>query len=244
MYVLVDEAEAKRYRRECASVLQKTCELLKEENISAQFTLVGSGGRNLITRNGNGPYDLDYNLEIKKAPSELWRDLHQLKEKVRNALNKANGFDFSDAHDSTSVLTCILFFQDTPNVEFNFDVAIVARDQDGALLKLVHNKNAWGFGPRGQYTWNMVPNSKDVLEKARAIKDEGEWLRVRQRYVEKKNQYLILGDTNHPSFIVYVEAVNEVYNQLFGNSFPWQQSPAIIVQQSLLKPLCTFVPYE
>ena len=67
MYRLVDESESHRYRSYCARVLTETCEMLREEGINAQFVLVGSGARNLITRNGDGPYDLDYNLVIIAA---------------------------------------------------------------------------------------------------------------------------------------------------------------------------------
>ena len=54
MYRLVDESESHRYRSYCARVLTETCERLREEGINAQFVLVGSGARNLITRNGKG----------------------------------------------------------------------------------------------------------------------------------------------------------------------------------------------
>ena len=69
-YEFVCESEAKRYRSDCSNVLKETCELLKEKGISAQFSLVGSGARNMITRNGDGPYDLDYNLLVMKADNE------------------------------------------------------------------------------------------------------------------------------------------------------------------------------
>ena len=96
--------------------LKKTCELLRTKGISAQFSLVGSGARNMITRNGDGPYDLDYNLLIMKAEERYWNDLRLLKETVRNALNRAERREFfSDAQDSTSCLTALLHFKDTPN---------------------------------------------------------------------------------------------------------------------------------
>lgn len=158
MYVLIDEAESRRYRNECSDVMTKACAALREKGINAQFVLVGSGARNLVTRNGNSPYDLDYNLEIVSADNEYRKDLRSLKDTVRNALNKANGFDFSDAHDSTSVLTCLLHFDDTPNLKFSFDVAIVAKNPDGTMCRLIHNKNAWRL-MRDQYTWNEVPSS-------------------------------------------------------------------------------------
>ena len=130
-YEFVYESEAKRYRSDCTNVLKETCELLKEKGISAQFSLVGSGARNMITRNGEGPYDLDYNL--------------------------------------------------------------------------------WN-----QYTWNEVPRSHQVKDRADEIKKEGLWQEVRDRYLEKKNMYLSWQDRNPPSFVVYVETVNEVYNRYFN----------------------------
>ena len=87
-YEFVYESEAKRYRSDCSRTLKKTCELLRAKGISAQFTLVGSGARNMITRNGDGPYDLDYNLLVVKADDE-YRDPRLLKDTIRNALNKA-----------------------------------------------------------------------------------------------------------------------------------------------------------
>lgn len=110
-YEFVCESEAKRYRSDCSDVLKETCKLLKKKGISAQFSLVGSGARNMITRNGAGPYDLDYNLLIMKAEERYWNDLRLLKETVRNALNRAERREFfSDAQDSTSCLTCTAAF--------------------------------------------------------------------------------------------------------------------------------------
>ena len=96
------------------------------------------------------------------------------------------------------------------NVEFSFDVAIIKKNPNGNYMRLVHNKS-WN-----QYTWNEVPNSHQVKDKADEIKEEGLWQEVRDRYLEKKNMYLSWQDRNHPSFVVYVEAVNEVYNRYFN----------------------------
>ena len=215
-YEFVYESEAKRYRSDCSRTLKKTCELLRAKGISAQFTLVGSGARNMITRNGDGPYDLDYNLLIMKAEERYWNDLRLLKETVRNALNRAERREFfSDAQDSTSCLTALLHFKDTPNVEFSFDVAITTKNKNGNYMRLIHNKNVYALG-LDQYTWNEVPNSHQVKDKADELKKAGLWQKVRDRYREKKNMYLSWQDRNHPSFVVYVEAVNEVYNRHFN----------------------------
>ncbi|MCM1190197.1 MAG: hypothetical protein NC180_12550 [Muribaculaceae bacterium] len=218
MIRIVDEAECKRYRSDCSITLKKVCSLLKKRGISAQFTLVGSGARNMVTRNGNGPFDLDYNLEIIKAPDEYWNDLRHLKDTVRVLLDNAAGLQcFSESSDSTSCLTSLLYFKDEPTIEFSFDVAIVARNSDGTLCRLIHNKNAWGYG-RDQYVWNEIPNSRNVAIKAKRIKAEGLWLDVRDQYVILKEKYLShwWDRDDHPSFIVYIEAVNNVYNKYFA----------------------------
>ena len=223
-YEFVYESEAKHYRSDCSRTLKKTCELLRAKGISAQFTLVGSGARNMITRNGDGPYDLDYNLLVVKADDE-YRDPRLLKDTIRNTLNKAvGGKFFSDAQDSTSCLTALLHFKDTPNVEFSFDVAITTKNKNGNYMRLIHNKNVYALG-LDQYTWNEVPNSHQVKDKADELKKAGLWEKVRDRYLDKKNMYLSRQDHNHPSFLVYVEAVNEVYNERFNrNELPREQS--------------------
>ena len=157
----------------------------KKKSISAQFSLVGSEAR-------------------------------KLKDTIRNALNKAvGGKSFSDAQDSTSCLTALLHFKDTPNVEFSFDVAITTKNKNGNYMRLIHNKNVYALG-LDQYTWNEVPNSHQVKDRADKLKRAGLWQKVRDRYLEKKNMYLFRQDHNHPSFVVYVEAVNEVYSRYFN----------------------------
>ena len=84
-------------------------------------------------------------------PDEFWGDLRKLKETVRCSLNKAVGNSFfSDGKDSTSVITSILHFNDSPKVEFSFDVAILAKNSDGDYCRLIHNKN---YGIYDQWTW-------------------------------------------------------------------------------------------
>jgi len=191
--------------------------MLKEKGISAQFTLVGSGARNMVTRNGDGPFDLDYNLEIIKASEEYWNDLRHLKDTIRILLDKAEKLNcFSESQDSTSCLTALLHFKDEPAIKFKFDVAIVSRNSKGKLRRLIHNKNAWGLG-MDQYVWNEIPDSHNVAQKVKRLKAEGLWLTVRDRYVDRKNTFLSRWlDKDHPSFIIYIETVNEIYYKYFG----------------------------
>ena len=75
-------------------------------------------------------------------------------------------------------------------------------------MRLIHNKNVYALG-LDQYTWNEVPNSHQVEDKADELKKAGVWQKVRDRYLEKKEMYLSRQYHDHPSFVVYVEAVNE-----------------------------------
>lgn len=217
MIRIVDEAECKRYRLDCSNVLKRVCSMLNERGITAKFTLVGSGARNMVTRNGEGAFDLDYNLEIIKALDEYWDDLRYLKNTVRILLDKASGLRcFSESQDSTSCLTALLHFKDEPTVKLSFDVAIVTRNAKGTLCRLIQNKNAWGYGSN-QYVWNEVPSSHDVAQKAKQLKEAGGWLEVRDEYVRLKNMYLSCAwYKDHPSFIVYIEAINSVYQKMLG----------------------------
>lgn len=217
MFVIVNDSECRRYRRDCAEVLTQLCDMLKKEKgIIAQFTLIGSGARNMVTRNGNGPFDLDYNLEILKAPEMYWNEPRKLKDTIRIYLDKASGLKcFSESQNSTVALTALLHFEDEPQIEFSFDVAIVARNSNGTLCRLINNKKIYWNGYQGQYVWNEVRNSDNVREKSDRIKKIGKWLEVRQRYVDLKNQYLYRQDRDHPSFIVYIEAVNQIYDKYF-----------------------------
>lgn len=63
MFRIVDDSECRRYRQDCAKVLTNVRDTLRDEkDIITQFTLVGSGARNMVTKNGNGPFDLDYRI--------------------------------------------------------------------------------------------------------------------------------------------------------------------------------------
>lgn len=216
MYEYVVENEVKRYRSNCSNTMEQLRDLLNEKyDINTQFSLVGSGGdsRNMVTRNGDGPFDLDYNLVIISMPNEYWNNLKILKDRVRDSLNKVvDNTWFSDGKDSRSVITSILHFKDLPEVEFSFDIAILARNSNGNYCRLIHNnKGYWNE----HFTWNEVPSSHNVKEKADILKRNSLWNEVRETYLNKKNMYLRRNDDNHPSFVVYVESVNEVYNKYF-----------------------------
>ena len=115
--------------------------------------------------------------------------------------------------DSTSVLTTEKrHFTKGNHTEFSIDLAIVFNDRNGCH-RLIHEKT--GVTAWDRYYWNLVPNSRNLFDKVAAIKDEHLWDEVIDEYLEKKNMYLRRQDYNHPSFNVYVETVNQVFNKYF-----------------------------
>lgn len=218
MYEFVEENVIKPYRQTCSNDLTQLRNVLnKKYGIITQFSLVGSGSdsRNMVTRNGDGPFDLDYNIQIISMENKYWNDLRHLKEVIQISLNKIMNHNwFSNSKDSTSVLTAILHFKDSPQFNFSVDIAILAKNRQGNWCRLIHNKNVWGLG-NDQYIWTEVPNSDKIKDKAKVLKNNGLWNAVRKTYLDKKNLYLIRHDTNHSSFIIYVESINEIYNRYY-----------------------------
>jgi len=213
MYHWVEDKEfVSSMRQLCGDIMQDLCHTLKVDyDISATFYLVGSGARNLILQNANVPIDLDYNLEI--VGCEDYEKCKELKQEIKKAFNQVlREYKLDDCDDSTSSLTTkYIRFTEGNQTLFSMDVAITCRDTKNNYYRLIHDKgyNSWS----DKYSWNQAPNSKRVAEKVKEIKSKGKWQEVRTQYINLKNKYLKANDHNHPSFVCYIEAVNNVYNK-------------------------------
>lgn len=212
MFEYVEDKEfLSRMRNLCGEIMQDFCHYLKEDyDIGAVFHLVGSGARNLVVQNASLPIDLDYNLEIVRC--EDYEDCRYIKESARKSFNKAlREHRLRDCNDSTSCLTTEkMHFINGNSTEFSIDVCIVCRDTNEYFYRLIHRKT--GFTCFDQYYWNEAPHSAKIKEKVNYIKQRGKWQLVRTQYKDIKNRYLRQNDNDHPSFICYIEAVNNVYN--------------------------------
>lgn len=212
MYEYVEDKQfLKRAQNCCSDIMKQLEESLREQGMNTQFFLVGSGARNMITQNGDGNFDFDYNLNIISCDDWKARSIKELIRKTFNKVMRQN--NLSDVEDSTSSLTSkLIYFNDNPNIEFKIDVCIVT-EQDDNWYRLIHKKT--GFMQSDEYIWNEAPHSKNCKVKADQIKkNPGWWEVVRNKYLEIKNHYLRFHDDNHPSYICYVEAVNAVYNSM------------------------------
>lgn len=214
-----DKEFLSRIRNLCGEIMQDFCRYLKEDyDIGAVFYLVGSGARNLIVQNASLPIDLDYNLEIVRCDD--FEDCKTIKEFARKSFNKAlHKHGWGDCEDSTSSLTTEKrrFIEGNPT-KFSMDVCIVCRDTAERFYRLIHEKTGFTYWDR--YYWNEAPHSAKIRKKAEYIKKRGKWELVRKQYLNIKNKYLRQNDHDHPSFICYIEAVNNVYNTRMS----WKQT--------------------
>ena len=110
----------------------------------------------------------------------------------------------------SSLTTEKRYFKQGNTTEFSIDVCIVYRDEKNNYYRLIHKKT--GYSYFDEYFWNMAPQSKQLKTKVDYIKQKGKREFVRKQYLNLKNKYLQQNDHNHPSFICYIEAVNNVYN--------------------------------
>lgn len=224
-HYIEDKHFLKQMRRDCSDIVNQLVQSINNDGmLSVEMELVGSGARNLITQNGDQPIDLDYNLFITDFLALQMNDGKIIKDYVKerfDAVLDRNGWGTSE--DSTSALSTKLRHYKTGNrTEFKIDLGIVHNSPFG-MQRLIHQKTE--FVQHHRWYWNTVRGTDGFAEKVQAIKDHALWQVVRDRYLEKKNMYLTHNNNDHPSYIVYLETVNEIYSATFeatGNlSFGW-----------------------
>lgn len=217
MYHYVEDKEFLKKLRSCCSDItnQLVQQINNEGKLCVEAHLVGSGARNMIMQNANEPVDLDYNLCILEIRDINMRNEKVIKNYIQLCFNdvlRRNGW--GDCQDSTSALTTEQrYFTKGNPTEFSIDLAIVYQS-NGHWYRLIHDKT--GFWDNDRWFWNEVPNSSNVFDRSAILKSHHLWTDVRDLYLDKKNMYLRRQDHNHPSFVVYIEAINDVYYHHFG----------------------------
>lgn len=214
MYHYVDDKVfLGKMRSLCADIVNQLVQRINNDSVmEVKAYLIGSGGINMITQNEKESVDLDYNLCIVQCRPYLTE--FKIKEYVKKQFNYVlNRNGWGDCSDSTSALsTEERCFKKGNPTGFKIDLAIV-RETPRGLQRLIHDKTGWICFDR--WFWNDAPRSGNIEEKAYAIKENGLWLDVRERYLEKKNMYLRRNDHDHHSFMIYIETINEIYYQYF-----------------------------
>lgn len=211
MYSYVSKSESKPFRIFCSDKLNKLKQDLKNNQIDIDFYLIGSGMKNLITRNGQEAFDLDYNIEFKNfSISKL--EPKKTKKYIMDFLNEIitnENLVFKNCQDSTSSITAKYIYNG--KLEFSFDIAILAKNNDGNYCRLIHNKK----NAIDSYHWDKIPKSRRIYKKFEKLKENGFFLELKEIYLMKKNYYLTHNDHYHSSFTIFKETVNQMYNKYY-----------------------------
>lgn len=204
MYKFANQKDVRALTKWCDGIINEVQKEVKEY-VTFSFNLIGSGGKRLVTQNGDEAFDLDYNIIIQKDKQGLVDDPKRLKDIIRHAFDivlKEDVEEYSGTSDSTSVLTVTI--TDGERRVFSFDVAVYVEADNGYMYRLINDKNT------GRYIWNQVPKSKNYEDKIQAIKENGEWEDFKERYLKLKNMHLRRRD-GVKSFSIFLEALNEFY---------------------------------
>lgn len=204
MYRYVPKKKVDFYRRKCSPLLIALRDKLKEELGPAEITLVGSGGSGLVVIDGNGPFDLDYNLCFIQLPDEWRTHPGQLKSHIRLVLDALLPEGYSYGKESTSVLTYLVHKNGA--VIFHLDLGILMKNSQG-WSRLIHDKI------HDVYSWNLIRNTEKLSIKIDRIHRAKKWNDLRSLYLEKKNHALCEGK-RRSSFETYAEAINDLCNRL------------------------------
>lgn len=211
-YGYVSKSEYAPVRRELEQIINRLQnEMRKSYGLTFQFRLIGSGQKHLVTRIkcGNKGYDFDYNL-ILTPPEDGYRYIAKvIKQEFMAALKIAlKGTKYSFPKDSTSSITIKVVDKNGKRIEHSCDFAIIYYgDNDGyeGYYYLRNNK------PQQSYQFVFRTFNSDIDEKVQDIIEDNGWPYIREEYLHLKN----INEGKKPSFSLYAEAVNNVFNQMY-----------------------------
>lgn len=176
--------------------------------LSVQFKFIGSSSRNMITcdKSTNIGFDFDVNIRIIKNKADL--SPKEIKNTIKTALDRFSAeFEYDNAEDSKRVLTIKVKDLKNSKILHSCDFAVVRINKDGKEEYIHHNKT------NNTYSWNLQPEVNDeVQKKSKQLKDKHLWIKVRERYLNKKN---INKDLNKKSRHLYSETITEIYKENF-----------------------------
>jgi len=207
-YSYVPPSKVKALAAEAEDIIAVARSILRDQHITFQHVLVGSGDRDMVTyiEQSNSGFDLDYNLVLQKVPKDL--SPKDIKDRFHNAFSTAvQGTGFNHPQDSTSVLT-IKKYDMYGSIERSFDLAILKDfgSRSSPCLKYIR----FNKPPVDTYTWEKRGRGKNFDGKVKALKEVKLWNEVRKEYLKVKNGN---DDEDKRSFDLYAEAVCNVYDQ-------------------------------
>lgn len=208
----VNRSEYQPVREELEFIIHRVQNFMREKyDTTFQYRLIGSGKRHLITRvkGGNGGFDFDYNL-ILPDPGEGFRyNAKTIKKQFLEAFrNAVEGTPYKPGEDSTSAVTIKVVSQKQSKILHSCDFAIIYYPIDDPEDGYMYLKN-WKNGTYSFEKRNLSHRADFKL--ARVLECQGGWSYIRDEYLNLKNANR---DSNKHSFILYLEAINNVYNRI------------------------------
>lgn len=213
MYEYVSKKEYGPVRLELEEIIRKVHHYMRKNfDLTFQHKLIGSGSRHLVTcvKNGNKGFDFDYNFIIPPPEDDWCWDAEVIKEQFVEALKFAlKGTNYSTPKDSTSAITIKVVDRTNSKIRHSCDFAIIYYPDDDNFngyfyLKNWKQMNRYSFEPR-----NSSSNIDEKLDEILSYTNG--WNMIRTEYLKLKNANK---DENKRSYVLYLEAVNNVYNQL------------------------------
>lgn len=201
-------------KAELEKILQKMRSYIRENEPQLDFDrdLIGSGSKHLITQvvGGNRGHDFDYNLIINPPDNQkgFGKYVHDsFLEAIRYAVK---GTGYREPEESTSVFTIKKVDTKHKHIICSCDFAIVYYDDPKQQYCLHFYKENGGFG------FLKRSFKYDVDEAVDCITDghPENWNLVRDEYLKLKNS----DNQNKRSFVLYAEAVKNVYDRLFNKT--------------------------
>lgn len=223
MYEYVKRNEYQSIRLELERIIQKTHQYMRKEyNLTFQHKLIGSGSKHLVTRikGGNKGFDFDYNFIIPHPGEGYYWKADVIKSQFTEALKFAlKGTKYSNPNDSTSAITIKVVDRNNSRILHSCDFAIIYYSEDDDFNGYYYLKN---WKKHGRYSFEQRLASSNVNEKLDYILSfQNGWNIIREEYLKLKNANK---DINKKSFVLYLETINNVYNQL-SNEENVEESP-------------------
>lgn len=211
-YEFVPKSELVPVKDQIERIINTLQDSMRVFGVTFTFKLVGSGGKNLVTRvvNGNTGFDFDYNLGIQKDGDFSAKDLRL---KVKRELEKLlQGTGYSTVSSGKQSMTFKFIDHDNSRIVHSCDFALVNDyvDEAGDSIQeiLIWQKED------DMYIWNKRPYAKNHSDKLSNLKANGLWQEVKDEYLKIKNNNQ---DKEKKSFSLFFEAINNVYNRYDWN---------------------------
>lgn len=209
----VTRAEYKPVRKELEEIIHRAQKFMREKyDTTFQYRLIGSGKKHLITRvkGGNGGYDFDYNLILPGNGYGYHNKAKIIKDRFMEAFQFAvKETKYKPPENSTSAVTIKAVNQVQSKILHSCDFAIIYYPTDNTDDGYMYLKK-W---KDGRYSFEVRDLSQKADHKlSKILKRSGGWNIIREEYLKLKNKNR---DSDKHSYILYLEAINNVYNRFF-----------------------------